>query len=341
MSTANREIISIPVNCEKRTFEKQRRDLLNSLQNKNQENSLSLYSDDWSDKIDNWITSSWRTWDKDIQRLRSGMFSLLPLNAFGLLGTCDPLILMNEMEHQVQDIKNQICANDIPSIGVLNDYLKDAYEIGEDGKLRFKVRFDVNGFQPEDIQLSLDDNYIKVQAKKEIKTNNSCTSREFCRIVGLPKTINPNELKSSLTSDGVLMLEAPVSVPENQAITFNNNGQIAIQPNTSQDNALVVKGVHGCSFVEDEDKKKRLHIEMPIDPIYKPKDLSIGIDSNRVIISGRHHSEENVQSGNLDSFSEFSHSYKIPETLDPLSVIAQMINDTLVLEAPLLNSNSN
>ncbi|CAH8465288.1 unnamed protein product [Heterobilharzia americana] len=343
MSGTGSQLVGIPVNCEQRTFEKQRRDLLNNLEDENNKNSLTLYADDWSQKINDWINSSWKRWNDDIQRLRRGMFTLLPLNTFGHVGTCDPLLLMNQLERQVDDIRNQICANDIPSVGSLNDYLKDAYEIGEDGKLHFSVRFDVKGVDPEDIKVTSTDNHITVQAKKEMKTNNLYGTREFCRMIQLPQSINHSQLKCNLTSDGVLMLAAPVSVPEHQSITFNESGQIGIRPKTygqSQEvlhsKALVIKGDRGCSIVDDGSGNKRLHFEMPIDPIYKPEDLCITIDFNRLMISGRHCNKQNGDSGNHESFAEFSYSYEIPETIDPLSISAQLINDILVLEAPLV-----
>ncbi|CAH8460276.1 unnamed protein product [Heterobilharzia americana] len=293
MSGTGSQLVGIPVNCEQRTFEKQRRDLLNNLEDENNKNSLTLYADDWSQKINDWINSSWKRWNDDIQRLRRGMFTLLPLNTFG--------------------------------------------------HLHFSVRFDVKGFDPEDIKVTSTDNHITVQAKKEMKTNNLYGTREFCRMIQLPQSINHSQLKCNLTSDGVLMLAAPVSVPEHQSITFNESGQIGIRPKTygqSQEvlhsKALVIKGDRGCSIVDDGSGNKRLHFEMPIDPIYKPEDLCITIDFNRLMISGRHCNKQNGDSGNHESFAEFSYSYEIPETIDPLSISAQLINDILVLEAPLV-----
>lgn len=69
-----------------------------------------------------------------------------------------------------------------------------------------------------------------------------------------------------------------------------------------------------------------------MDPIYKPEDLCISVDSNRIMLSGRHY----MNGDHSGSYTEFTHSYEIPETLDPLSVSAQVIDKTLVLEAPLM-----
>ncbi|KAK4473688.1 hypothetical protein MN116_003036 [Schistosoma mekongi] len=344
MSDVKSEIVSIPVNCEKRTFEKQRRDLLNSLEHRNSDNSIELYTDDWLKRLNGWVDSSWKSWNDEIRRLKQGMFVLLPLTTFGLVGTCDPILLMDQLESQVQDIRNQIYANDVLPAGSIEDYLKDAYEIGEDGKVHFNVRFDVKGFEPEDIKVTLTDNYIKVQAKKETKTESSSSCREFCRLVELPKSVDHDRLTCNLTSDGVLRLEAPVSLPNYDSLTFNQNGQIGVKPKSHDEiqkaddsKKLIVKGTPGCSIIENENGGEQLHVEIQVDPIYKPQDLCINVDSNRLIVSGRHYTESK---GNSRSYAEFTNSYKIPETLDPLSVSAQLIDKTLVLEAPLMKRHN-
>nr|CAX77038.1 Major egg antigen (p40) [Schistosoma japonicum] len=343
MSDLKHEIVSIPVNCEKRTFEEQRRDLLTSLERRNNDNSVELYTDDWSERLSGWIDSSWENWNNEIRRLKQGMFVLFPLTTFGLVGTCDPVLLMDQLESQIKDIRNLICANDVPSTGLMKEYLKDAYEMGEDGKVHFNLRFDVKGFEPEDIKVTLTDNYIKVQAKKETKAKGSSSCREFCRLVELPKSVDHDQLTCNLTNDGVLRLEAPVSLPNYESLTFSQNGQIGIKPKSHDeiqkaDNSkiLIVKGTPGCSIIENENGGEHIHVEIQVDPIYKPQDLCINVDSNRLIVSGRHKTESN---GNSPSYAEFTHSYKIPETLNPLSVFAQLIDNTLVLEAPLMKQH--
>lgn len=62
------------------------------------------------------------------------------------MGTCDPILLMDQMERQMQDIRDQIRDDEIHSTGSINDYLKDAYEIGEDGKVRIHILFLLNIF---------------------------------------------------------------------------------------------------------------------------------------------------------------------------------------------------
>ena len=98
-----------------------------------------------------------------------------------------------------------------------------------------------------------------------------------------------------------------------------------------------VAGVCGPMIVDDNNKGdgKRLHLETKLDPVYKPEDLCVNVDSNRVVISGKRCKSAGRGPMRSASIAEFKQSYQIPETVDPLSVRAQLIGDTLVLEAPL------
>ena len=56
-----------------------------------------------------------------------------------------------------------------------------------------------------------------------------------------------------LFQDGVLMLEAPVKVDQNQSLTLNESGQVAVRPKSDNQikavpasQALVAKGERSC-----------------------------------------------------------------------------------------------
>ncbi|CAH8460618.1 unnamed protein product [Schistosoma turkestanicum] len=256
---------------------------------------------------------------------------------------------MNRMEGEIEEIRNRIGLSKASGIGALNDFLKDAYEVGEDGKLYFKVHFDAKGFTPEDVKVESTENRLTVHAKKVSESGSSKSSREFCRMIELPQTIENNQLKCRLTEDGVLMLEAPVKAPDYESITFTDGRRLGIHPKSADQiqsvpasNALIVKGVSGPIILEDEANRKRLHLEVPVDPVYKPEDLCVNVDSNRVVVSGISHEKDSgyLNKKSSSSYAEFTHSYEIPETVDPLLVTAQLIDNRLVLEAPLVKRHT-
>ncbi|XP_013788474.1 alpha-crystallin B chain-like [Limulus polyphemus] len=84
---------------------------------------------------------------------------------------------------------------------------------GEDGK-ELKLRFDVSQYAPEEIVVKTVDNRLQVHAKHEEKSECRQVFREYNREFLLPKGTNPEMIKSSLSKDGVLTIEAPLPVVE-------------------------------------------------------------------------------------------------------------------------------
>lgn len=79
----------------------------------------------------------------------------------------------------------------------------------DDGK-KLRLRFDVSQYQPEEIVVKTVDNKLQVQAKHEEKSDTKSVYREYNREFLLPKGTNPEMIKSSLSTDGVLTVEAPL-----------------------------------------------------------------------------------------------------------------------------------
>ncbi|XP_065566011.1 alpha-crystallin B chain-like isoform X2 [Artemia franciscana] len=83
--------------------------------------------------------------------------------------------------------------------------------IQEDGEQKLlKLRFDVSQYTPEEIVVKTVDNKLLVHAKHEEKSENRTVFREYNREFLLPKGTNPELIKSSLSRDGVLTVEAPM-----------------------------------------------------------------------------------------------------------------------------------
>ncbi|KAH8850695.1 Major egg antigen [Schistosoma japonicum] len=339
--THQNHAVSIPVNREQCSFPRHRHELLQNVgkaSKSGQLGSVVPYTEDWPSSVSNWIESSLKSWDKEMERLRRGMFALLPMDRFMVGIPHDPLGMMHEMDRHIEELQNGMGLSAVAPLGSTSDYLKDAYEVGDDGKVHFKVRFDAQGFAPEDINVTSSDNRVTVHAKKETTTGGKKCSHEFCRMIQLPKSIENNQLKCRLTDDGVLMLEAPVKVGENKSLTMNESGQVGIQPKSASQiqavpasQALTVKGCQGLTVLDDGAGGKKLHVEVQLDPVYRPEDLCVNIDSNRVVVSGRHYKQKTDARRKSSSFAEFSQSYSIPETVDPLTVSAQHHQKSVVI----------
>ncbi|GFU30415.1 protein lethal(2)essential for life [Nephila pilipes] len=88
---------------------------------------------------------------------------------------------------------------------------------------KFKVMLNVNHFKPNEIDVKTVDNSIVIHGKHEEKTDeHGFVSREFTRRYLLPEGTEPQTVKSSLSQNGVLTIEAPKKVivppPSNERV---------------------------------------------------------------------------------------------------------------------------
>ena len=82
-----------------------------------------------------------------------------------------------------------------------------------DSGRRYKIRFNVKDCDPKSIRVSTDGDRIVVRGIKYTATgddNSSCNGREYCRKIQKPKDVDHTKFKAYLTSDSILVVEAPV-----------------------------------------------------------------------------------------------------------------------------------
>lgn len=83
-------------------------------------------------------------------------------------------------------------------------------KVNEDGDKLLKLRFDLSDYEPEQIVVKTLNGRLQVQAKRENKTHNSSSYSEYNREFLLPRGLNVELIRSSLSADGVLTVEAPL-----------------------------------------------------------------------------------------------------------------------------------
>ncbi|KAM3600745.1 uncharacterized protein V6R79_001722 [Siganus canaliculatus] len=94
----------------------------------------------------------------------------------------------------------------------------------------WKVSLDVNHFSPEELVVKTKDGVVEITGKhEERKDEHGFVSRTFTRKYTLPSTANVEKVTSSLSPDGVLTVEAPLTRPAIESsettIPVNKNGQ--------------------------------------------------------------------------------------------------------------------
>jgi len=82
------------------------------------------------------------------------------------------------------------------------------------GNRKLSLRFDLHQFKPEEIQLKTKDGQLELHAKHDETAENSTVHREYHRLYTLPEGVKLEELKSVLSREGVLTVEAPLPAAE-------------------------------------------------------------------------------------------------------------------------------
>ncbi|XP_061401122.1 heat shock protein 23-like [Musca vetustissima] len=105
-----------------------------------------------------------------------------------------------------------LVGGDPPRIG--DELAGPVSTIGKDG---FQVCIDVQQFKPNELNVKVTDNCIVVEGKHEEREDDrGYISRSFVRRYALPKGYDPNQVVSTLSSDGVLTVSVPKPQIENK-----------------------------------------------------------------------------------------------------------------------------
>lgn len=100
----------------------------------------------------------------------------------------------------------------IPKQNYISDISSPLIQDEGDSKV-LKLRFDVSQYAPEEIVVKTVDQKLLVHAKHEEKSDTKSVYREYNREFLLPKGVNPEQIRSSLSKDGVLTVDAPLPTP--------------------------------------------------------------------------------------------------------------------------------
>ncbi|XP_028894025.2 heat shock protein beta-1 isoform X2 [Zeugodacus cucurbitae] len=125
---------------------------------------------------------------------------------------------MNKFRHELMSreanfFETSSAQNSLSRPAPRQNYISDISSplIQEDGDSKMlKLRFDVSQYAPEEIVVKTVDQKLMVHAKHEEKSDTKSVYREYNREFLLPKGVNPESIRSSLSKDGVLTVEAPL-----------------------------------------------------------------------------------------------------------------------------------
>ncbi|VDN15177.1 unnamed protein product [Dibothriocephalus latus] len=312
---------------------------------------------DWFPQLNRWIDHASRQLSSDLTVMPQNFFTLQPLEVSGMnLGDAPTAMMfadrqMANLRHEMEESIKAMNVGATDEVAVPTDgpagelgYLTNAYEPGRDGHLHFKVRYNVQDFLPEDVEVTMRGNCLVVHGKKtEDTADGGVHTREFCRTVVVPNKVNKDNIHASLTSDGVLVVDAPLKEPDYSIYRFDDDRKlwIAAKPHGEAPAGmdLAITGKDGAVVMGDAEHRK-LHLEAPVDSHLEPKDITVRVDANRLRISGAHAEkhDQSIGTGEVHSSERmiFCKSYALPQIIDACAATVVLKDHRLVLEAPLM-----
>lgn len=89
-----------------------------------------------------------------------------------------------------------------------------------DGNKILKLRFDIGDYNANEINVSVEGHTLFIKGDREVSHGNTSKSENFSKELTIPDYADKNHIKSSLTSDGFLIVQCPVH--ENRLKSSNN-----------------------------------------------------------------------------------------------------------------------
>lgn len=181
------------------------------------------------------LLSAWWT---DFDRPHRMMDQNLPLTGFNP----DESIFSRTLDHYYPNLRNQ---------AVLDFYYRPWMNVmrRKDGAVmmgiasdndNFKVIIDVRQFKPEEVTVKVVGRCIVVEAKHEEKRDeHGSISRQFLRKYLLPDRAELDQVSSTISSDGILIITAPLKKgpeePKERIIEIQKTGRPALSTGGAED----------------------------------------------------------------------------------------------------------
>lgn len=248
-------------------------------------------------------------WDKEFDKMRNEFFTLKPVD-------------------RIKNSPDRL------------DELKTIYETDPYGNQKFKVRFDVSEFRPEEIQVRTQDGKISVTAKHQEKSTTSKVSKEYNRKLDIPNNVDEDKLQCVLSKDGILTVEGPLKsghlVTTNTYLPIQQGAsQMSPQP-TPHNQVVIAKPLDVATpvknpIITEPDGTRKLRLSVDVGE-FKPDEIVVKTAEKKLIVHAEH--EEKLSGRTLHK--EFNKEYELPESVDQSSITAYIGEEgKLFIEAPL------
>merc|ERR1712018_446899 len=174
------------------------------------------------------------------------------------------------------------------------------------------INLPLNGFNKDDIDVTIEDGTLKIEAKKEEKNDKDETvsQRMVKQVVSLPENCDADNMKVTIDEDSMLSISVPRKVD-------------AIESETVEEKEIDV-----------EVSEKTLATIQVQD--YKPEKLSVKVtsDGKNIEVSSKH--EEKSEDGKSVVVQEFTKMFACPEDVDVEMMESHLNGGELTIKAPVV-----
>lgn len=192
------------------------------------------------------------------------------------------------------------------------------------GARKFQCGFNVRDYDPKDISVRVEGDKLLVQAKhEEVESGGHCV-KEFKRTMNLPKDVDVEKLSSTLSTDGILTIEAPVPPRYQTVMHIPPRTQLPRSPTSPTAPSSVAPTYH------DTPEGRRMALTLDVGDDVKPENLVVKVQGNILIVEA---AQEEVR-GNSAMTSSLRRQFQLQEDIEPQSVTAGLAEDgKLVINA--------
>ena len=161
------------------------------------------------------------------------------------------------------------------------------------------ARLDVSHYRPEEVSCKVEDGKVLVTGKHYSENEFGYEATEFHRSYSLPEGVDPRSVKSRISQDGVLQIEASKEQPKPLVLTSD-------------------EGVD-----ETDDKKLALKIDLSG---FKPEEVNVRVKGNELTVSAEHKSQDE---GHY-THRHFKRSFSLPEEVDISTLSSKFTKDGML-----------
>lgn len=184
----------------------------------------------------------------------------------------------------------------------------------------FKMAIDAQGYRPEEVTVKLSDGVVTVRAHHREKTDGGSISSHMVRRIKLPEGVDANALKSRLTREGKLMIEAPPA------------GQAAIeqQKKDAEEKQLATTQQEKDKQVQPAGDGKAFQVAFNVSD-FKPEEVSVKVDGGVVTVDATHEETSDKACSSYRLLRKFT----LPPHVNPDHVTSRLTQEgQLMIEAP-------